>query len=110
MARPYGLEAWVCRTASGLSRVSVTNKRQRHSMLSLERLTKPLSSLDCPQLQVQVKQGMAMADCYAMRENPQRYPFISRETRRCVDKASYGHRDICLLFPALEKEGHRNLK
>ena len=51
-----------------------------------------------------------MADCYAVRENPQRYPFISRETSGCVDKASYGHRDICLLSPALEKEGHRNLK
>jgi len=62
------------------------------------------------QLQVQVKQGMAMADWYAVRESPQCYPFVSRETRRCVDKASYGHRDICLLSPALEREGHRNLK
>src|SRR6266566_5062108 len=53
---------------------------------------------------------MAMAEWYAVRENPQCYPFVSRKTRRCVYKASYGHRDICLLSPALEKEGHRNLK
>ena len=57
-----------------------------------------------------MKQGMTMADFYAVRENPQRYPFIPCETRRGVDKASYGHRYTCLLSPALEKEGHHNLK
>src|SRR5438093_4902283 len=56
------------------------------------------------QLQVQVKQGMAMAEWYAVRENPQCYPFVSRKTRRCVDKSSYGNRDIFLMSSALENE------